>query len=87
MITTKILMVHLAGLIGIPLSLCSRYAFSLNDPLPEQRGKTYGCTLSAQAEQKKLLAVLDCIALNNKGQPSTLKAAHGYVFGMLALPA
>jgi len=52
MITTKILMVYLAGLISVPLSLCSRYAFSRNDPLPEHRGKTYECTLSAQAEQK-----------------------------------
>lgn len=35
---------------------------------------------------KKLLAVLDCVALNNKGQPSILKAAQAYVFGMCVLP-
>jgi hypothetical protein len=46
------LLVNLAGLICVPLVVCSRYAFSRNDPLPEQRGKAYGCTLSAQTEQK-----------------------------------
>ena len=64
----------LAGLICVPLALCARYAFSRNDPLPGQRGKAYGCTVSLQTEQKKSnLRFLTALPSTLKGNHQTLK--------------